>query len=184
MMLLKAEMVTIKSKDIKHIKKIFKYSFPKEERMPFFMMLLLTKIQDMEFLSFYHKDTLCGFVYMLSNQQITFIIYLAVDEELRSKGYGSAIISEIQRMYPNHKIVLYIDRPDVDAPDKEQRIKRKNFYLKNNFKESGYFVQSTPTILQEVLVKNGDFVASDFLQALKQCSKGMLKANLKKGIGE
>lgn len=179
-MTLKSERVTNKSKDMKHIKKIFKYSFPKEERMPFFMMLLLTKIQNMEFVSFYDRDTLCGFVYMVSNQNITFIIYLAVDEELRSKGYGSCIIGEIQQMYPNNKIVLYIDRSDVEALDKEQRIRRKDFYLKNSFEESGYLVQSTPKVLQEVLVKNGEFIESEFSQALKKCSNGMLKAKLKK----
>lgn len=179
-MTLASKMVTKKSKDIHKIKSIFKYSFPKEERMPFFMMLLLSKTQNMEFISFYDGDTLCGFVYMASNQNITFIIYLAVDEQLRSKGYGSCMISDIQQMYPNNKIVLYIDQPDEDALDKEQRIKRKAFYLRNNFKESGYLVQSTPKVLQEVLVKNGAFVEYEFLQALKQCSNGMLKADLKK----
>lgn len=181
-MILKSKMVTNKSKDINKIKKIFKYSFPKEERMPFFMMLLLTKMQSMEFISFYDGETLCGFVYMVSNQNVTFIIYLAVDEELRSKGYGSCIISKVQKMYPNNKIVLYIDEYDIQALDKEQRIKRKNFYLRNNFKESGYLVQSTPKVCQEVLVKNGDFVESEFIQALKKCSNGMLKANFKKKI--
>ena len=180
--ILKSKLVTSKSKDINKIKKIFKGSFPKEERMPFFLMLLLTKIQSMEFISFYDGDTLCGFVYMVSNQNVTFIIYLAVDEELRSKGYGSCIISDVQKLYPNNKIVLYIDQSDVEALDKEQRIKRKNFYIRNNFKESGYLVQSTPKVLQEVLVKNGDFIESEFLQALKECSNGMLKANLKKKL--
>lgn len=176
-MKLKIETIDNKSKDIKQIKKILQSSFPKEERMPFFMMLLLSKTPHMEFLSFYDHNTLCGFVYLAKDSNITFIIFLAVEETLRSKGYGSTILQEIQQRYPNHKIILYIDRCDIICPDQEKRYQRKQFYLKNGFVETGYLTKSTKEY-QEILIKNGSFDQNEFASILKKSSNGMLKLNI------
>ena len=71
------------------VKKIYFDSFPKNERMPFPMMVAMSKLRNTEFLGFYDGDTLCGFAYFAHNSKIVFIMFLAVDKTLRSKGYGA-----------------------------------------------------------------------------------------------
>ena len=82
----------------KNVKKIYLDAFPKKERIPFFMMVLLTKITHTEFLAFYDKDLLCGLVYSATIGNITYIIFFAVDKDIRSKGYGSKILDEMQKL--------------------------------------------------------------------------------------
>ena len=67
------------------IKRIYFESFPKKERMPFPMMVAMSKLWNTEFLGFYDANTLCGFVYLAHNSKIVFVMFLAVDKALRSK---------------------------------------------------------------------------------------------------
>ena len=169
--------VSSKSKNIKIVKNILKTSFTKEERMPFFMMRLLSKTPNTDFLAFYDQASLCAFVYMATYDDITLIIYLAVDELERSKGYGTKVLKLIEGMYPKNKMVLFIDRCDVDAADKNDRLKRKQFYSRNGYQETDYFIDSTKEY-QEIMIKNGPFEKEQFIGFLKKYSNGAMKSNI------
>lgn len=174
---LKVEKVTNKFKDKKKIKEILKYSFSKEELMPFFMMILMSKMDSTDFLAFYDNEILCGFTYMATYNSTTFIIYLAVNRELRSRGYGSKILNKIEKMYSNNKLVLFIDRCDLEKTDNMIRNRRKRFYLTNGYKETNYLIDSTKEF-QEILIKNGEFNKEEFLQFMKKYSNGTMKCNI------
>lgn len=42
-----------------------------------------------------------------------------------------------------------------------ERLRHKNFYLKNDYKETGYFIE-LEKVEQEILIKNGDFDKEEF----------------------
>ncbi len=63
------------------------------------MIVAMSKLWNTEFLGFYDGNTLCGFTYLAHNSKIVFVMFLAVDKALRSKGYGSAILQDIQSKY-------------------------------------------------------------------------------------
>lgn len=161
----------------KKVKQIYLDSFPKEERMPFFMMVLLTKITPTEFLAFYDNNKLCGFTYLSIIKNITFIMFLAVDKNLRSKGYGSKILEEVQKRYPNHKIIISIERCDVDASNINDRIRRKKFYLKNGYIDTGYFIELSK-IEQELIIKNGTFDKDELYNFFVKYSNGAMKPRI------
>lgn len=163
----------------KDVKKIYYDSFPKEERMPFPMMVLMTKITHTDFLAFYDRDTLCGFAYSATIDNITFITFLAVDKNIRSKGYGSEILKEMQRLYPDNKIVISIERCDVEATNINDRIRRKNFYLKNGYIDTGYLIELSKTE-QEVIIKNGVFDEDELFNFFVKYSNGTMKPKIKK----
>ena len=144
------------SKRKQEIKNIYTSSFIKEDRMPFGMMIAMSYLWNTEFLSFYDEDTLCGFVYMATIRKLTFIMFFAVDENLRSKGYGSCILDEIQSMRANNKIVISIEPCDEGADDIKQRLRRKKFYANNGYAETGYFIKLGGK-KQEIIIKNGTF---------------------------
>ncbi len=174
-----AKSVSSKNKNTKEVKTIYKASFRKGERMSFLVMLVMSKSPGTDLLAFYDADRLCGFVYMATYGGITFIIYLAVDAPQRSQGYGSRILGQIERRYPENKLVLSIDRCNAQTQDRAERIRRKRFYLKNGFAETGYFVNSTKEY-QEILVKNGTFDPQEFTDFLKRYSNGVLKPDITK----
>ncbi len=174
---LRVENVTGRSKDKEKIKEIYTSSFLKKDRMPFWLMLIMAKMRNTEFISFYDKDTLCGFVYMATVQNLTFVMFLAVDENIRSKGYGSRILDKIQSMHPDSKIIISIERCDEDAKDIEQRLRRKKFYINNGYIETGYLVELAKK-KQEIIIKNGEFDEDEFSLFFKKYSNGTMKPKL------
>ena len=96
------------------------------------------------------------------NRKMIFIMFLAVDESLRTKGYGSAILKEIKNRYPDKKIMVSIEPCNDSAPDIEVRKRRKAFYRKNGYGETGYMIKLSG-VVQEIMITNGDFGKKEFL---------------------
>lgn len=151
----------IRSKNKKQIKELYLSSFPKEERMPFIMMLLMSCLWNTEFLAFYDEDKLCGIIYLASLRKQTFIMFFAVDEKLRSHGYGSRILNEIEKLYPKNPIIVSIEPCFEDADNIEQKLRRKSFYQRNGYVETGYFMKLAGQV-QEILIKQGMFDKRQF----------------------
>lgn len=167
---LKSQKVRLNSKNVKQI---YFESFPKSERMPFPMMVAMSKLWNTQFLSFYDDDTLCGFVYFATNRKLVFVMFFAVAEKLRSKGYGSTILQKIHNRYPNKKIVVSIEPCDTDAPDLEIRKRRKAFYLRNGYKETGYMLKLN-RVVQEIIITGGCFVKKEFRTFFTLYSNGTM----------
>lgn len=89
-------------------------------------------------------------------------MFFAVDNKLRSKGYGSSILNEIQLMYPTNKIMVSIEPCNEKAKNIDQKIKRKNFYIRNGYLETGYYMKLAGQV-QEILIKNGTFDKRKFI---------------------
>ena len=79
----------------RRVREIYLASFPREERMPFFLMCLLAKMPQTQFLAFREGEQVCGFAYMAVLDGMAFLLFLAVDPALRSRGYGSAILRDM-----------------------------------------------------------------------------------------
>lgn len=150
-----------RSRRKQEIKQLYLAAFPKEDRMPFWMMVAMSYLRSTEFLAFYDKDDLCGFVYMATINRQTFVMFLAVPEALRSKGYGSQILAQVQSLHPNNKIVISIEPCDADAKDIDLRVRRKQFYLANGYAETGCLIRLGGKT-QEIIIKNGVFHIREF----------------------
>lgn len=168
----------VKGKAKRKIKEIYTSSFSREDRMPFWLMLIMAKNKNTDFLSFHDNDTLCGFFYMATLENLTFVMFFAVDENNRSKGYGSRILEGVQSIYPDNKIIVSIERCDVDEADIEQRLRRKKFYINNGYTDTGYLVELAKNKTQEVLIKNGEFDKDEFILFFKKYSNGTMKPKL------
>ena len=166
----------VKWKD-KKVKEIYMDAFSKDERMPFVFMVMLSKTTNTDFLAFYDKEILCGFIYIATIDNLTFVMFFAVDKNIRSKGYGSAILSKVQSLYPDNKILISIERCDVDAENKNDRIRRKNFYIKNGYVDTGYLIELSKAE-QEILIKNGVFDKAEFSLFFKKYSNGSMKPQI------
>ena len=151
----------LKSKDKKEIKELYLSAFPKEERMPFSMMLIMSCLCNTEFLVFYDEEKLCGIIYLAVLRKQTFIMFLAVDEKLRDQGYGSRILNEIDKLYPENKCIVSIEPCLKQSENIEQKLRRKSFYLRNGFTDTGYMMKLSGQV-QEILIKNGLFDKRQF----------------------
>ena len=158
-MRLDIEKVRLSSQDIK---RIYFEAFPKNERMPFFLMVLMSKLWSTQFWGFYDGDTPCGFAYFAVNRKLLFLMFLAVDESLRGEGYGSAILKEIRNRYPEKKLIVSIEPCEDTSPDIEIRKRRKAFYERNGYSETDFQIKLSG-VVQDVLIANGEFRKNEFL---------------------
>lgn len=146
--------ITTKYKDIKHIKNLYYDSFPKNEQIPFWFLMFKSKKNNIEFLSIEHNKSFVGFLYLINYKDIVFVLYFAIDPNVRSKGYGSKILCLLDTKYANKRIVLNIESPYVKSINQEDRNKRKNFYLKNNFSQTKINILEYGEVYN-LLIKNG-----------------------------
>lgn len=123
--------------DLKKIVDLYQIAFPSYERIP--SPILTKKSKNTCLLSAYNeKNVFCGFVHMLNINTLTHITYLAVEDIFRGKGYGTDILHSIYDMQPQNIIAVDIEKPNNAADNNLQRLRRKNFYIRNGFYETGW----------------------------------------------
>lgn len=159
------------------------HTFPKVEQMSPRYLNLTSKRKCIHFDAYYDETLFIGFTYLVESKNKVFITYIAVNNEIRSKGYGSQILNTIKSRFPGKTISLNVERLIEDCDNYEQRIKRVKFYERNDF------------FLTDKLVSNGkekfsimstekDFSIKDYRNTLKKiffwtiCSKSDKKLNI------
>lgn len=145
--------------DLPKVAALMERNFPSNEQMPF-SILLHRGGGASRFLAFYEDGVFCGFVSLLTWKDITHILYLAVDEDRRGRGLGSQALELVRREYPGHRIIADIEAPG-SGPNREQRLARKSFYLKNGYRQSGISYQWRGEDY-EILVQGDDISRREF----------------------
>lgn len=115
-------------------------AFPPEEYLASSKLIEMAKDEFFDFLALYDKDTFVGFMTVCTYKKISYLFFLAIDTNLRSRGYGSRAIETLQEHYSNMQQVVDMEMIDETAPNNEQRIKRRSFYLQNGYKPTGQFL--------------------------------------------
>lgn len=161
--------INSQSKDLHIIEDLYIKSFPENERSPFHL-LLDDKNKCSEIFAFYDKDIFCGFISLLTYKDISHIIYFAIDKSKRNKGYGSNLLRLLKDLKPNHKIIADIEYPNEKCKNKTERIKRKQFYINNNFMPSGVKYKWRRETY-EILINNGKISNKEFWNFWKEIVK-------------
>ena len=130
--------VTRKLKDYRSIVEIMRTSFPPEERIPIWVLHLLSRKKNVNFNAWYDNKELCGITYTIESEKVIFLLYFAVNAQLRSKGYGSRILEEIKKTAGKKEILINVEKPDECAENNMQRVRRIAFYERNGFYRSGF----------------------------------------------
>lgn len=138
-MALKTITVSHKNGYYSDICKLMKEAFPEAERMPVWLLNILSKRDFVRFEAVVDDGTFCGLIYTAENEKYVFVLYLAVSKAVRSKGCGSRILQLIKQRADSKQVVLHAEYPDSSADNAEQREKRIKFYAKNGVTDTGYY---------------------------------------------
>lgn len=122
--------------DLYNVKRLYNNAFPENERGPL-NQLLNDTTGCSEIFAVDDDGIFCGFIILLSYADISHIIYFAIDDSVRGKGYGSEALKQLKIIKNGYRIVADIEKPLSDALNYSQRKKRKEFYLKNGFEDTG-----------------------------------------------
>lgn len=122
-------------------KKLYLSAFPKEELLPWWVLRLMTLPKGAAITSYYTGDDFCGFTHTTITDEVVYVMFFAVQDELRGKGYGSAILEYLKQDNPGKPIILNVEPLDERAENAQQRIERLRFYKKNGFYDTGYNIK-------------------------------------------
>lgn len=126
--------------DIEKINLLAKEAFPPEEYLAPSEMIEMAKDEGFDFLALYDKEVFVGFMTVKQYKNITYLFFLAIDKQNRSKGYGARAIKTLKELYPNTQQVVDFEMLDNKAENNKQREKRRLFYLSNGYKPTGEFI--------------------------------------------
>ena len=141
---------------------LYTSAFPKRQQMPLGHLMERTKLDAVRFNAYYDEDMFVGFSYTITYGDLTYVLYLATREDIRSKGYGSQILNCIKEQYPNNRIALNLEAQDETADNSEQRKKRRSFYLKNGYAPAGMLMKFINGDVVEVLIRDGTCTVDEF----------------------
>lgn len=122
-------------KDKHFLKKLYKEAFPKDERAPFFLLWRQYKKSNGEFLIEKKDNKNIGFAYIISNDNLAYLSYFAINPHLRGMGYGSQVLTNLKEIYTGKRLFLAREKLDTSADNYDERLKRREFYLKNGFSD-------------------------------------------------
>lgn len=141
---------------IKRARTLYNSAFPSAERVPFDILLFKARGSNVTFFAVVDGAEFKGLTYTVWYNDIVFIFYLAVEKQARGNGIGSQILTLIKNEFPACRLVLNIEALDDNAPNNAERIRRREFYVKNGFFGAGYNVRE-----YSVVYENMCFGASD-----------------------
>lgn len=125
------------SPEMREIIAINKEAFPSEEKQNVDEMLSFGC--GWELLGFFRENRLIGFAIQIKNETTVYVMFFAIDRELRGQGLGSKAIRALTEHNGDLQVVLDFEIPLPEFANYEQRVRRKAFYLRNGFHETGRY---------------------------------------------
>ncbi|MDO4478709.1 MAG: GNAT family N-acetyltransferase [Lachnospiraceae bacterium] len=157
------------------VRRMLKTDFPANEQIPYFLLKMTAAIRKgVQFRALYDDDQFCGFIYTGENETHVFVLFFAVNSQIRSKGYGSKILSWLKE--ETHKtIYLNVEALDPAAPNAVQREKRVAFYAKNGITDTGYAFIDRNTLLSILSSDSEHFDIDSYVKVLRSMFFGYNK---------
>ena len=164
--MIRFEKIDENTKNLEEIKQLYWDAFPFEERIPFYIMVLVGNDRGVEFLSVYDDDIWLGFIHTLVGEKLSYIFYFAIDGRLRRSGYGSKILREYKKMHP--RLSLAIEPVEEGSGNIKQRKKRLEFYNKNGFETLDTRVMEMGVEFELMGAKGMEIKESDYKSLVKK----------------
>lgn len=165
-MILNIENITENSKYWHEVNTLANEAFPPEEYIAPTVLVRMANGGNLVFSALIDKDTFVGFMVTLQYKDMVYLFFLAIVSEYRSKGYGSRAIETLKEQYPGKVQVVDFEAPDDSADNAVQRKKRRQFYLKNGYCETGLFITYFG-VTYEVFCTDKHFDVTTFKELMK-----------------
>ncbi len=172
--MLNAKNVKRKETSYLETKSLFLSSFPNSERVPFWILYLASRLKQklIEFKAYYEDGVFCGFTYIIKQKDFVFVLYFAINDKLRSRGYGSKILSLIAEKEKHNNMFLAIESVRVKSENSEYRLKRQGFYFKNGYCDTGFCFKEKENLF-DILYKGEPLPESQYQDIFEKVSRGL-----------
>ncbi|MCM1473695.1 MAG: GNAT family N-acetyltransferase [Muribaculaceae bacterium] len=158
------------SDDIPMLESLNNQAFPENERIETDDMFSFPEESGREVIGIYTEDKFSGFIITIKYRKCVYICYFAVCPKKRSQGIGGQALKMLKEYYPDCQIVVDFEAPDENSDNNPQRIRRRNFYYRNGFFETGYYQFYMQTEF-EIACSETDFNRAEFEGLISEIHK-------------
>jgi len=145
------------------LKQLYQTAFPENEQIPWDDLMRLVGEMHLDFTAYYDENTLIGFTIVYPRPSFSWYWYFAVKEELRGKGLGQQILSQLIERYKGLSSVLDMESTKQNpCPNLEQRQRRHAFYLRNGFRDTNIYRWYDDIEMTMMVMGPGEFTMQDW----------------------
>ena len=164
--------LTLDHPDFPAVEKLLEEAFPENER-PLTMAQMLEASEQMpgplkfELLGIYSDevpDDFAGFFATINGCPFVYLLFFATCSEKRSKGLGSKAIQALRGHCGDTPLLFVYESIYEESNNAEQRERRRSFYLKNGFYETGWFVKDLG--IEYIVASSQEEVSREMLELL------------------
>ena len=161
-------------------KHLYLEAFPKEERLPWWLLKLNARRQGIDLTAFTEDGAMVGFTASVTTARMHFLLFFAVPETSRGCGHGSAILTQLRQQHA--AVTLNVELLDPEAENYPQRQRRFRFYQRNGFFDTGYHVWEVGGKFR-VLATAPSLDLDAYREIFRKLSFGFWNVKLKKDEG-
>ena len=138
------------SPDAMLLDRLNREAFPDNERVDAEDLFAMAARGEASVLGIYEDDIFAGFFALRTYQGYIYLIFFAIRPEMRSRGLGGRALRMLCERYNGTQIAIDFEAPDECSPNNEQRVRRREFYLRSGFCETGLFMYYAGTEFEVV----------------------------------
>ena len=131
-------------------------AFPECERIALDDLYATGADGNFELLCIDYSGQPSGFFAVRKFENLYYIAFLAIKKQLRTKGIGSAALRELLHSEKDCVFVTEVEAPFPDSSPEEIRHRRKRFYLRSGFYETGWYSYYSETEF-EIMCSSQEF---------------------------
>ena len=143
------------------IKLLYETAFPKDEQIPWDDLMRLVGEMSLDFTAYYEGEEFIGFTIVYPRKSFNWFWYFAVREDLRGKGYGQQILTQLIERYKGQPFVLDMESTTQVCDNLAQRKRRQAFYLRNGFRDTHVYRTYNDIIMTIMMRGEGTFTIQD-----------------------
>ena len=114
-------------------------AFPECERVSLDGLFATGKDGNLEIVGIFAGKTPVGFFVVRKFGRLRYLAYFAVDSARRGCGVGSTALRMLMKRYEGCQLVTEFEAPDESSENNEIRLRRRGFYLRSGFCETGWY---------------------------------------------
>lgn len=162
---LQIEKVTGQGRFWAQVNGLAKEAFPPEEYLAPDELLKMAREDHFDFWALTDQGAFVGFMVVKTFKSLAYLFFLAIEPALRGQGYGGRAIETLKSHYPDYTQIVDFEMPEPQAPNAAQRERRRAFYLRSGYQETGLFLRYLG-VNYEVFCMNGTFEADVFREMM------------------
>ena len=163
------------------IKQLYETAFPEDEQIPWDDLMRLVEEMPLDFTAYYDGEDFIGFTIVYPRKSFNWFWYFAVREELRGKGYGQQILTQLIERYEGQPFVLDMESTTQVCDNLEQRKHRHAFYLRNGFRDTNVYRTYNDITMTIMMRGEGTFTMQDWDDIIHELQQFWWPGDIKEG---